>query len=52
MTHHVLIAGGGVAALEAHIVLRDLAGDRVRVTGGRAAGRVRPRAARAPMIIA
>src|SRR4051794_31202579 len=29
---HVVIAGGGVAALEALIALRDLAGDRVRVT--------------------
>jgi sulfide:quinone oxidoreductase len=28
---HVLIAGGGVAALEAALALRDLAGDRVRV---------------------
>jgi sulfide:quinone oxidoreductase len=30
-TTKVLIAGGGVAALEAALVLRDLAGDRVRV---------------------
>jgi len=29
---HVVIAGGGVAALEALIALRDLAGDRVHVT--------------------
>jgi len=29
---HVVIAGGGVAALEAVIALRDLAGDRVSVT--------------------
>jgi sulfide:quinone oxidoreductase len=29
---HVVIAGGGVAALEALIALRDLAGDRVKVT--------------------
>ncbi len=29
---HVLIAGGGVAALEAMLALRELAGDRVRVT--------------------
>jgi sulfide:quinone oxidoreductase len=29
---HVVIAGGGVAALEAMIALHDLAGDRVRVT--------------------
>jgi sulfide:quinone oxidoreductase len=29
---HVVIAGGGVAALEAQIALRELAGDRVRVT--------------------
>jgi sulfide:quinone oxidoreductase len=29
---HVVIAGGGVAALEALIALRDLAGDRVQVT--------------------
>jgi sulfide:quinone oxidoreductase len=29
---HVLIAGGGVAALEALIALHELAGDRVRVT--------------------
>jgi sulfide:quinone oxidoreductase len=29
---HVVIAGGGVAALEATIALRDLAGDRVTVT--------------------
>ncbi len=29
---HVVIAGGGVAALEALIALRELAGDRVRVT--------------------
>ena len=29
---HVVIAGGGVAALEATIGLRDLAGDRVRIT--------------------
>jgi sulfide:quinone oxidoreductase len=29
---HVVIAGGGVAALEALIALRDLAGDRVRMT--------------------
>ena len=29
---HVLIAGGGVAALEALIALRALAGDRVRIT--------------------
>ena len=31
-TPHVLIVGGGVAALEALIALRDLAGDRVRIT--------------------
>jgi sulfide:quinone oxidoreductase len=30
--HHVLIAGGGVAALEAMMALRALAGDRVRIT--------------------
>jgi sulfide:quinone oxidoreductase len=29
---HVVIAGGGVAALEATMALRDLAGDRVRIT--------------------
>jgi sulfide:quinone oxidoreductase len=29
---HVVIAGGGVAALEAAIALRDLAGDRVEIT--------------------
>jgi sulfide:quinone oxidoreductase len=29
---HVVIAGGGVAALEATIALRDLAGDRVSIT--------------------
>jgi sulfide:quinone oxidoreductase len=29
---HVVIAGGGVAALEAMMALRDLAGDRVRIT--------------------
>ena len=29
---HVVIAGGGVAALEAAIALRDLAGDRVSIT--------------------
>jgi sulfide:quinone oxidoreductase len=29
---HVVIAGGGVAALEAAIALRDLAGDRVNIT--------------------
>jgi len=29
---HVVIAGGGVAALEAMIALRDLAGERVRIT--------------------
>jgi sulfide:quinone oxidoreductase len=29
---HVVIAGGGVAALEAAIALRDLAGDRVTIT--------------------
>jgi sulfide:quinone oxidoreductase len=29
---HVVIAGGGVAALEALIALRDLAGERVRIT--------------------
>ena len=29
---HVLIAGGGVAALEALMALRDLAGDRVDIT--------------------
>lgn len=29
---HVVIAGGGVAALEALIALRELAGDRVRIT--------------------
>jgi sulfide:quinone oxidoreductase len=29
---HVVIAGGGVAGLEALIALRDLAGDPVRVT--------------------
>ena len=29
---HVLIAGGGVAALEAMIALHELAGERVRVT--------------------
>jgi sulfide:quinone oxidoreductase len=29
---HIVIAGGGVAALEALIALHDLAGDRVRVT--------------------
>ena len=57
---HVVIAGGGVAALEAAIALRDLAGDRVDITmlapggglrlqaalGGRAV-RARRRAARA-----
>ena len=32
-THsHVLIVGGGVAALEALMALRDLAGDRVAIT--------------------
>ena len=31
-TPHVLIVGGGVAALEALIALRDLAGDRVAIT--------------------
>jgi len=31
-TPHVVIAGGGVAGLEAMLALRDLAGDRVRVT--------------------
>jgi sulfide:quinone oxidoreductase len=30
--HHVVIAGGGVAGLEALIALRELAGDRVRAT--------------------
>jgi sulfide:quinone oxidoreductase len=30
--HHVLVAGGGVAALEAMMALRTLAGDRVRIT--------------------
>ena len=30
--HHVVIAGGGVAGLEALIALRQLAGDRVRLT--------------------
>src|SRR5918994_1950993 len=30
--HHVLIAGGGVAGLEALLALRDLAGDRLAVT--------------------
>ena len=29
---HVVIAGGGVAALETLMALRDLAGDRVAVT--------------------
>src|SRR5690348_12834620 len=29
---HVVIAGGGVAGLEALLALRDLAGDRVRIT--------------------
>ena len=29
---HVVIAGGGAAALEAAIALRDLAGDRVEIT--------------------
>lgn len=32
MSHRVLIVGGGVAALEAAIALRNLAGDRVEVT--------------------
>jgi sulfide:quinone oxidoreductase len=32
MSPHILIAGGGVAALEALIALRDLAGDHPRVT--------------------
>ena len=31
-TPHVVIAGGGVAGLEALIALRELAGDRVRIT--------------------
>jgi sulfide:quinone oxidoreductase len=31
-TAGVLIAGGGVAALEAMMALRDLAGERVRMT--------------------
>jgi len=30
--HHVVIAGGGIAALELVLALHDLAGDRVRVT--------------------
>jgi len=30
--HHVLIAGGGVAALEAMMALRSIAGDRVAIT--------------------
>src|SRR5688572_16896969 len=30
--HRVLVAGGGVAGLEALLALRDLAGDRVQVT--------------------
>src|SRR5215210_3004274 len=29
---HVVIAGGGIAAVEATMALRDLAGDRVRIT--------------------
>ena len=29
---HVLIAGGGMAALEAALALRDLAGERLTVT--------------------
>src|SRR3954447_2908946 len=29
---HVVIAGGGVAGLEAVMALRDIAGDRVRIT--------------------
>src|SRR3954468_3884093 len=29
---HVVVAGGGVAGLEALLALRDLAGDRVRTT--------------------
>src|SRR3954464_5224268 len=29
---HVVIAGGGVAAVECALALRDLAGDRVRLT--------------------
>ena len=29
---HVVIAGGGVAALETLMALRDLAGDRVAIT--------------------
>src|SRR3954468_7692950 len=29
---HVVVAGGGVAGLEAVMALRDLAGDRVRIT--------------------
>ena len=29
---HVMVAGGGVAGLEALMALRDLAGDRVRLT--------------------
>ena len=32
MTHSVLICGGGVAAVEAVLALRDLAGDRVDLT--------------------
>jgi hypothetical protein len=32
MTDRVLIAGGGVAALEALIALRELAGDRLHLT--------------------
>ena len=32
MTPHILIAGGGVAALEALIALHELAPDRQRVT--------------------
>ena len=31
-SHHVVIAGGGIAALEATMALRDLAEDRVRIT--------------------
>jgi sulfide:quinone oxidoreductase len=30
--HRVVIAGGGIAGLEALIALRDLAGDRVALT--------------------
>lgn len=51
---HVLIAGGGVAALEAMMALHDLAGERVRVTllAPEAEFRYRPMAVAEPFTIA